>query len=108
MHTILYHNTTQHSTTPHLTTLNGTIPSIPPHPIPSYPTLSHAIPRHRIASHHITFDQIKSNRTGGHVNYDSIPNVIYTHPEVATVGKTEEELKEAGVAYNVRPISIAP
>jgi len=38
---------------------------------------------------------------GGHVNYDAIPNVIYTHPEVATVGKTEEELKEAGVEYKV-------
>ena len=38
---------------------------------------------------------------GGHVNYDAIPNVIYTHPEVATVGKTEEELKAAGIEYNV-------
>ena len=39
-------------------------------------------------------------RTGhGHVNYDAIPNVVYTHPEVASVGKTEEELKAAGVAY---------
>jgi len=38
---------------------------------------------------------------GGHVNYDAIPGVIYTHPEVATVGKTEEELKEAGVEYKV-------
>jgi len=37
----------------------------------------------------------------GHVNYDVIPNVIYTAPEVASVGKTEEELKEAGIAYNV-------
>jgi len=37
----------------------------------------------------------------GHVNYDAIPGVIYTYPEVASVGKTEEELKEAGVAYNV-------
>jgi len=36
---------------------------------------------------------------GGHVNYECIPGVIYTHPEVATVGKTEEELKEAGVEY---------
>jgi dihydrolipoamide dehydrogenase len=35
----------------------------------------------------------------GHVNYDVIPNVIYTYPEVASVGKTEEELKEAGIAY---------
>jgi dihydrolipoamide dehydrogenase len=37
----------------------------------------------------------------GHVNYDIIPSVIYTYPEVATVGKTEEELKAAGVAYKV-------
>jgi len=36
----------------------------------------------------------------GHVNYDVIPGVIYTHPEVATVGQTEEQLKKAGVAYN--------
>ncbi|KQC34087.1 dihydrolipoamide dehydrogenase [Nonlabens sp. YIK11] len=34
-----------------------------------------------------------------HVNYNLIPNVIYTWPEVASVGKTEEELKEAGVEY---------
>ena len=33
------------------------------------------------------------------VNYDAIPGVIYTFPEVAVVGKTEEELKEAGVEY---------
>src|ERR1700716_2607018 len=37
----------------------------------------------------------------GHVNYDVIPNVVYTFPEVASVGKTEEELKQAGVAYTV-------
>ncbi len=37
----------------------------------------------------------------GHVNYDVIPGVIYTAPEVATVGKTEEDLKDAGVAYSV-------
>src|SRR5215813_11644804 len=37
----------------------------------------------------------------GHVNYDAIPNVVYTYPEIATVGKGEEELKAAGVAYNV-------
>ena len=38
---------------------------------------------------------------GGHVNYDVIPNVVYTYPEVASVGRTEEELKDAGVAYTV-------
>ncbi|WP_458758642.1 dihydrolipoyl dehydrogenase [Afipia sp. TerB] len=37
----------------------------------------------------------------GHTNYDVIPSVIYTFPEVASVGKTEDELKQAGVAYNV-------
>lgn len=35
----------------------------------------------------------------GHVDYNSIPNVVYTHPEVASVGKSEEELKTAGIAY---------
>lgn len=37
----------------------------------------------------------------GYVNHDVIPSVVYTMPEVAAVGKTEEELKEAGVAYKV-------
>jgi dihydrolipoamide dehydrogenase len=37
----------------------------------------------------------------GHVNYDVIPNVTYTYPELASVGKTEEELKAAGVDYKV-------
>ncbi|MDJ0839757.1 MAG: dihydrolipoyl dehydrogenase [Acidobacteriota bacterium] len=36
----------------------------------------------------------------GHLNYDAIPNIVYTWPEVACVGKTEEELKEAEVPYN--------
>ena len=35
----------------------------------------------------------------GHVDYNSIPNVVYTHPEIASVGKSEEELKAAGIAY---------
>jgi len=37
----------------------------------------------------------------GHVNYDAIPAVVYTAPEVDSVGKTEDELKAAGVAYKV-------
>ncbi|MBS0236717.1 MAG: dihydrolipoyl dehydrogenase [Proteobacteria bacterium] len=36
-----------------------------------------------------------------HVNYDTIPGVVYTHPEVASVGKTEQELKSAGIEYRV-------
>jgi dihydrolipoamide dehydrogenase len=42
----------------------------------------------------------------GHVNYDVIPNVIYTYPEIASVGKTEEELKAAGIAYKVGKFSM--
>ena len=37
----------------------------------------------------------------GHVNYEVIPGVVYTYPEVATVGRTEEDLKAAGVDYKV-------
>ncbi|MCK5555588.1 MAG: dihydrolipoyl dehydrogenase [Alphaproteobacteria bacterium] len=36
-----------------------------------------------------------------HINYDAIPNVVYTSPEVASVGKTEEQLKEAGIDYKI-------
>ncbi|MDC0146963.1 dihydrolipoyl dehydrogenase [Amylibacter sp.] len=41
----------------------------------------------------------------GHVNYEVIPGVIYTTPEVANVGKTEEELKDAGIDYKVGKFS---
>ncbi|HEX4096188.1 MAG TPA: dihydrolipoyl dehydrogenase, partial [Caulobacteraceae bacterium] len=37
----------------------------------------------------------------GHVNYGVIPSVVYTYPEIATVGRTEEELKAAGVEYKI-------
>ena len=36
----------------------------------------------------------------GHVNYDTVPGIVYTWPEVATVGKTEEELKDSGIDYS--------
>src|SRR5690606_4935670 len=35
----------------------------------------------------------------GHVNYDAVPGVVYTEPEIATVGKSEDQLKEAGIPY---------
>ena len=44
----------------------------------------------------------------GHVNYDVIPSVVYTTPEVSSVGKTEEELKQAGVAYTRQVNSHSP
>jgi len=37
----------------------------------------------------------------GHVNYDAIPNVVYTHPELASVGLNEEQVKEQGIPYKV-------
>ena len=42
----------------------------------------------------------------GHVNYDAIPNVVYTYPEIATVGKSEEELKAAGSRLQCRQVSV--
>lgn len=42
----------------------------------------------------------------GHVNYDVIPNVIYTYPEVASIGKSEDELKAAGIDYKVGKFSM--
>jgi len=35
----------------------------------------------------------------GHINYDAIPGVVYTHPEIASVGRTEEQLKEKGIEF---------
>lgn len=43
----------------------------------------------------------------GHINYDAIPSVVYTHPEVAWVGATEEQLKEDGIEYNVGKFPMA-
>ena len=41
----------------------------------------------------------------GHVNYDTIPGVIYTSPEVASIGKTEEQLKEKNIIYKIGKFS---
>jgi dihydrolipoamide dehydrogenase len=54
---------------------------------------------HKAEDEGIAVAEIIAGRAG-HVNYDVIPNVIYTFPEVASVGKSEEELKAAGIAYN--------
>ena len=40
------------------------------------------------------------NGEAGHVDYNLVPGIIYTAPEVAVIGKTEEELKAAGISYN--------
>ncbi|EIW68757.1 dihydrolipoyl dehydrogenase [Tremella mesenterica] len=59
------------------------------------PMLAHKAEEEGIAA----IEMIKTGH--GHVNYDAIPSVVYTHPEVAWVGKNEEELKQAGVKYKV-------
>jgi dihydrolipoamide dehydrogenase len=53
---------------------------------------------HKAEDEAVAVAEIIAGRAG-HVNYDAIPSVIYTYPEVASVGKTEEELKEASVEY---------
>jgi dihydrolipoamide dehydrogenase len=55
---------------------------------------------HKAEDEGIAVSEIIAGKAG-HVNYDVIPNVVYTYPEIASVGKGEEELKQAGVAYNV-------
>ncbi len=53
---------------------------------------------HKAGDEGVALAEILSGQAG-HVNYDIIPNVVYTFPELASVGKTEEELKETGVTY---------
>lgn len=55
---------------------------------------------HKAEDEGIAVAEILAGQAGG-VNHDVIPNVIYTSPEVASVGKTEEELQDAAIAYNV-------
>jgi dihydrolipoamide dehydrogenase len=54
---------------------------------------------HKAEDEGVAVAEILAGRAG-HVNYDVIPNVVYTFPEIASVGKTEEELKAAGTVYN--------
>lgn len=55
---------------------------------------------HKAEDEGIAVAEVIAGRVG-HVNYDVIPSVIYTHPEVASVGKTEDQLKDEGHAYKV-------
>ena len=57
------------------------------------PMLAHKAEEEGVAAAEILAGQ------AGHVNYEVIPNVVYTRPEIASVGKTEEELQQAGIAY---------
>ena len=55
---------------------------------------------HKAMDEGVVCAEIIAGQTG-HINYDAIPGIVYTWPEVATVGKTEEQLKEAGTEYRV-------
>lgn len=55
---------------------------------------------HKAEEEGVAVAEILAGETG-HVDYGIIPGVVYTHPECAEIGKTEEALKEEGVAYNV-------
>lgn len=55
---------------------------------------------HKASEEGIAFAELLAGQAG-HVNYDTIPSVIYTHPELAAVGLTEEQLKGTGRAYRV-------
>lgn len=55
---------------------------------------------HKAEDEGVVCAEIMAGQTG-HIDYGAIPGIVYTHPEVAAVGKTEEQLKTDGVAYNV-------
>lgn len=55
---------------------------------------------HKAEDEGVAFAELLAGKAG-HVDYDTIPNVVYTWPELASVGQTEEQLKEKGVAYKV-------
>ena len=59
------------------------------------PMLAHKAEEEGIAVAELIFGQ------SGHVNYDTIPSVVYTSPEVASIGKTEEQLKGKGIKYKI-------
>ncbi|MEQ8229971.1 MAG: dihydrolipoyl dehydrogenase [Rhodospirillales bacterium] len=53
---------------------------------------------HKAEDEGVVCVEIMAGQTG-HIDYNAIPGIVYTHPEIASVGKTEEQLKEAGIDY---------
>lgn len=70
--------------------------------VPGIYAIGDAIPgpmlAHKAEDEGVALAEILAGQAG-HVNYETVPGIVYTWPEVATVGKTEEQLKEAGTAY---------
>ncbi len=73
--------------------------------VPSISAIGDVIDRgpmlaHKAEDEGVAFAELLVGKAG-HVNYATVPSVIYTHPEIASVGETEEQLKERGVTYHV-------
>ena len=72
--------------------------------VPGVYAIGDAIPgpmlAHKAEEEGVALAEILAGQAG-HVNYETVPGIVYTWPEVATVGKTEEQLKEAGIAYKI-------
>lgn len=70
--------------------------------VPGIYAIGDAIPgpmlAHKAEEEGVALAEILAGQAG-HVNYETVPGIVYTWPEVASVGKTEEQLKEAGIAY---------
>jgi len=70
--------------------------------IPGIYAIGDAVPgpmlAHKAEDEGVALAEILAGQSG-HINYDTIPSIVYTWPEVASVGKTEEQLKEAGIPY---------
>ena len=62
---------------------------------------------HRAEEEGVKIAEILAGKPG-HVNYDAVPWIVYTWPEIAWVGKSEEQLKEAGIAYNTGKYMFKP
>ena len=62
---------------------------------------------HKAEEEGVAVSEILAGKAG-HVNYDTVPGIVYTFPEVASVGKTEEQLKAEGIEYNKGKYPYAP
>ncbi|KAF4670522.1 hypothetical protein FOL47_001989 [Perkinsus chesapeaki] len=65
------------------------------------PMLAHKAEDEGFAVAEKIYAALKKSEDPSHINYDSIPSVVYTHPEVAWVGKTEQDCKKAGIEYKL-------
>ncbi|MFN3167747.1 MAG: dihydrolipoyl dehydrogenase [Phycisphaeraceae bacterium] len=63
------------------------------------PMLAHKAEEEGIACVESIAARLSGHAGGGHIDYNTIPSIVYTHPEIASVGKSEEQLKDEGIEY---------